>query len=249
MSEETNTVQVQGWDEDSSEVFVDQADIFVPSRPELIDTITGLIPARHDEPFTVVELGSGDGTLARSVLQAYPNCRYLAKDGSPTMRQRLSETLAPFGERFEIDHFELVDEDWREGLPGTLRCVLASLIVHHLDTEGKRKLFRDVASRLEPGGAFIVMDLAEPMSDRVKSIFAAQWYQAVRAQSLEKTGELKAFDFFRDDGWNFYDVEVPDEFDQPSRLVDQLVWLKEAGFKEADCFWMRAGHAVFGGRV
>lgn len=92
-----------------------------------------------------------------------------------------------------------------------------------------------------------MMDLAESISDRTKGIFAGQWYDAVRDQSLEKTGELKAFEFFRDDGWNFYDVEVPDELDQPSRLIDQLIWLKEAGFREADCFWMRAGHAVFGG--
>ena len=27
----------------------------------------------------------------------------------------------------------------------------------------------------------------------------------------------------------------------------QLRWLEEAGFSSVDCFWMRAGHAVYGG--
>jgi hypothetical protein len=34
--------------------------------------------------------------------------------------------------------------------------------------------------------------------------------------------------------------------DKPSPLADQLVWLKEAPFAVTDCFWMRAGHAIFG---
>ncbi len=38
-------------------------------------------------------------------------------------------------------------------------------------------------------------------------------------------------------------------YDQPSRLSDQLRWLTDAGFTGAGCFWMRAGHAIFGGFV
>jgi hypothetical protein len=33
----------------------------------------------------------------------------------------------------------------------------------------------------------------------------------------------------------------------PSPLSEQLVWLREAGFASVDCFWLRAGHAVYGG--
>jgi hypothetical protein len=29
--------------------------------------------------------------------------------------------------------------------------------------------------------------------------------------------------------------------------MSQLDWLKEAGFAIVDCFWLQAGHAVFGG--
>ena len=33
----------------------------------------------------------------------------------------------------------------------------------------------------------------------------------------------------------------------PSALFHHLVWLKHAGFAAVDCFWLREGHAVFGG--
>ncbi len=45
--------------------------------------------------------------------------------------------------------------------------------------------------------------------------------------------------------WNYY--RFPDPSDRPSPLIDQLVWLKEAGFEVVDCFWVQAGHAIFGG--
>ncbi len=45
--------------------------------------------------------------------------------------------------------------------------------------------------------------------------------------------------------WNhFY---FPDESDKPSPLYHQLQWLEQAGFVAVDCFWMQAGHAVYGG--
>jgi hypothetical protein len=39
-----------------------------------------------------------------------------------------------------------------------------------------------------------------------------------------------------------------DGIDKPSRLLDQLKWLEQAGFADVDVFWMQAGHALFGGQ-
>ena len=237
------------WTEADSEAFVDRGDIFVPSREEQIDTICSLIPAETEEQFTVVEFGAGDGSLAVAVLQKFPRCQYIALDGSEVMRNKLRGVLVPFQDRVEVNHFELEDEQWRGALPKQLRCVLTSLVVHHLEGEGKQKLFSDMAARLEEGGAFILGDLVEPATPRIGAFFAKQWYDAVRFQSMEITGNLRAYEFFRDDEWNYYDDDEPGPYEKPSRLVEQLRWLGEAGFRHVDCFWMRAGHAIFGGYV
>lgn len=236
----------RGWTEADSRTFIDEGAVFVPSRDEQVATLCGLVPARAAEPVTIVELGAGAGVLARAVLEAFPRCRYVALDGSAAMRARLAETLAPYRDRVEVRAFDLGDRGWRAALPSPLRCVLASLVVHHLPAAGKRRLFSDLARRLEPGGALLLADLVEPAGPAVREAFARQWDEAARAQSLALTGGLEAFERFERDGWNFY-RGVPEPPDQPSRLEAQLRWLRRAGFASVDCVWMRAGHAIFGG--
>jgi tRNA (cmo5U34)-methyltransferase len=35
--------------------------------------------------------------------------------------------------------------------------------------------------------------------------------------------------------------------DMPSTVSEHIEWLTEAGFAGVDVFWLRAGHAVYGG--
>src|SRR5262245_2378667 len=100
------------WSEEASSLFVDLADVFVPSRAEQIATLAALIPAERDEVCTAVELAAGDGSLARAILDAYPRCHYLALDGSDVMREQLSRTLAPYGDRIEVRDFALEAHVW-----------------------------------------------------------------------------------------------------------------------------------------
>src|SRR5579872_853525 len=170
MGDTTNTTDTasteMGWSEENSAEFLELADAFVPNRPEQNATLCRLIPAGPDEAFTAVELAAGGGSLARAVLDAFPRCHYVALDGSKTMRERLRAVLAPYGERVEVGAFAIDAEDWRRALPQPLRCVLSSLCVHHLNGDGKRALFADLAARLEPGGALLIGDLLAPTTER-----------------------------------------------------------------------------------
>lgn len=245
-SDNSNNTQ-QHWSETDSARFLTLDDVAVPMRERQIATLCALIPAEADETFTVVELGAGGGLLARAVLDAFPHCHYHALDGSEVMRDRLRETLAPYGDRVTIGAFELAETAWREALPTPLRCVLSSLVVHHLTGGGKQQLFADVAERLEPGGALLLSDLVAPASDRVRRLFASQWDASARAQSQALVGGLSLYQQFHDAEWNYYELTEEDPIDHPSPLADQLQWLRAAGFSVADCFWMLAGHAIYGG--
>ncbi len=244
----TDALNPPMWQEDESQVFLRYGPLFVPRREEQIETVCSLVPAQHDEEFNVVELGAGDGALAKTVMESFPKCRYLALDGSDLMRERLEALPEAHAGRLRVVDFDLVDSQWPALLPSPLRCVLASLIIHHLDgTEAKRGLFSSVASRLEPGGAFIIVDLVEPASPHAQDTYVRQWDEGVRAR-IEQSGEgPEAYEIFREHRWNFYEDPNPDPYDQPSPLPDQLNWLREAGFSKVDCFWMYAGHAIFGG--
>ncbi len=72
---------------------------------------------------------------------------------------------------------------------------------------------------------------------------ARAWDADVERQSTELSGSSAAWEFFRDDHWNIYTWPDP-EMDIPSPLVDQIDWLRQAGFTRIDIPWARAGHTL-----
>lgn len=237
------------WNEDDSRIFLELAEVFVPARSEQVTTLLQLLPARMDEAFTMVELAAGEGILARAFLEHFPHCHYIALDGSQAMRERMMRTLAHFGPRLEVLPFELAEQAWREQLPQPLRVVVSSLCVHHLSGDGKQHLFTDIAQRLEPGGALLLADIMEPATPHVAELYAQQYDELVYQQSISLRGNPEGFEQFQRLHWNYFRYDYGDltSGDQPSTLSDQLRWLRAAGFGQIDCFWLRAGHAIYGG--
>ncbi len=239
------------WSEDTSSLFIELGDLFVPARAEQVGTLIDLIPADISESFTVVELGAGAGHLAQAVLERFAHCHYVALDGSERMREHLAQRLSAFHDRLDVLPFELAEQAWRETLPSPVRCVLSSLCVHHLTGPQKRHLFADMAQRMETGGALLLADLVEPPTQNVARLFARQYDELVREQSLAQRGDLSGYDQFCERKWNYflydYGSANPDPIDHPSPLTAQLRWMAEVGFSVTSCYWMRAGHAIYGG--
>lgn len=233
------------WQETDSALFLDFGCLFTPARQEIAEVLLDLVPAERDEAFLAVDVGTGQGWLSEAILQRFPAARVLALDGSSTMLRQAQHQLAPFGERVAFRHFRLEDSTWIAQVRQPVRCFLSSLVLHHLDGPGKQALFAQLYERLEPGGALLMADLVEPTSAWGRRYLAHAWDVVVRQQSLDLTGNLEAYDYFRQHEWNYYDY--PDPIDMPSPLPDQLQWLAATGFTGVDAFWAKAGHTVFGG--
>ena len=236
------------WEEGNSQDFIDYGKYFVPDREVQINCICEVIPP-PSEPAYILDLCCGEGLLTRALLDKFPECRLYGLDGSPKMIAHIENALATYGVRFKARQFDLAASDWRE-FPFPVHAVVSSLAIHHLDGTEKQVLFKDIASILTPGGSFIIADLTEPMDPYGKGFASNAWDEAVRQRSLHLDGDLKGYDHFCELGWNHYaHLEPdPDSIDKPSSLFDQLKWLEQAGFIDVDVFWMKAGHAIFGGR-
>lgn len=232
------------WTEDDSTVYQELAAVAVPARAEQIATLLTLLPFGQQERFRAVEVGCGEGALSYAILEAFPQATVTALDGSEQMRAHTTDRLARFGARAQVAPFDLAAADWLTHAGGA-DAVVSSLCVHHLPAEGKRRLFGDLATRLAPRGALLIADLVAPQRAEAGALFAATWDRAAERQSLAETGSPALFERFVATHWNYY--LYPDPFDQPSPLFDQLTWLREAGFAVVDCFWLQAGHAVYGG--
>ncbi len=232
------------WQETDSAAFIEQGAVFTPARNEIEAALVALIPAQQDEAFTAVEIGTGAGWLSEAILRAYPNASVIGFDGSPRMRQETAARLAPYGERAEVRPFRLEDDAWLADLRD-IRAFVSCLVIHHLDGAGKRALFAALHARLAPGGALLVADLVAPTSEPARRYAARSWDADVRRQSLELTGSSAAYEEFIATQWNLFDH--PDPVDMPSPLADQLRWLADIGYVGVDAFWVRSGHAVYGG--
>jgi tRNA (cmo5U34)-methyltransferase len=233
------------WSEDNSEHFIRLGEIYAPSRAETLDTILGLTPATERDEFTAVELGVGAGWLSEAILEKFPRARIIGLDGSERMLEETGRRLERFPGRFDLREFRLEDDDWLVAIPRDIRVFVSSLVIHHLDGESKRRLYVRLFDHLEPGGALLIADLVRPLTEIAGQQAARAYDELVKAQSIAATGTLEAYQYFVDTEWNWF--EFADPMDMPSSIPDHLRCLQEAGFYGADVFWLRAGHAVFGG--
>jgi SAM-dependent methyltransferase len=232
------------WSAESSEVYRQLASVAVPAREEQMATLLSLLPFGLEEAFRVVELASGEGMLSQAILEAFPAATVTALDGEESMRQATAARLQSYGERAQVAAFDIMSDGWYGMLNGA-DVVVSSLCVHHLYGDGKRGLFAAVRERLSARGCLLIADLVLPQREEARTLFAATWDRSARERSCAQTGDSTLFDLFEREHWNYY--RYPDPFDQPSPLFNQLRWLDEAGFAIVDCFWMQAGHAIYGG--
>lgn len=229
------------WNEDHSQIYSQVAKVAVPRRAEQMASLLTLLPFNRDESFRVVELASGEGRLAQAVLAAFPNATLLALDISDSMRKATSARLEQFNGRGQVAPFDMAANDWYGHLKDA-DVVLSSLCIHHLDAAGKQALFAAVGEHLSPRGALLIADLVEAARPQVRELYARMYHHTAREQAGEDT---ELFDYFEAKQWNYF--QYPDAGDTPSPLFDQLRWLSQAGFSSVDCFWLYAGHAVYGG--
>lgn len=233
------------WTDQDTARFLEDGAYFVPDREKQLAYLCRLIPESAG-PTHVVEIGCGEGLLARAILEKIPSATVHAFDGSGLMLSRAREALRGFGDRFDPRLFALEAKGWRE-FPWPVHAIVSSLVIHHLDDAGKRALFRDLAVALEPGGALLIADLIRPTHPLGVRLAAEVWDEDVRERSANALQESTPFDRFQATKWNYY-RHPDDPADQPSTLYDQLGWLEEAGLTDVDVYWMKAGHALFGAR-
>ena len=235
---------MDNWSEEDSAVYRALAEVAVPMREEQLATLLCLLPFGRDDAFRIVDLGCGEGALEYAALTAFPNATALALDGSASMREHAWELLKPFGGRAEVREFALESDEWRGEMDGA-DCVVSSLVVHHLDDDGKRRLFREAYNRMNDGGALMLIDCVQPQRSEGVRLFADAYDDISRRQSIRRAGDTALFDRFVEEKWNIFRHPEPSEMLAP--LSHQLAWLAEAGFEGVDCFWLNAGYAVFGG--
>jgi SAM-dependent methyltransferase len=182
--------------------YLDRADEF-PHRVEGEGVLLEHVPR---DARRVLDIGTGDGRLLALLQADRPAMLGVGIDFSDVM-------LARAYERFAGDQrVELVKHDLTEPMPalGRFDAVVSSFVIHHLEHERKRSLYREIFDVLESGGVFANFEhVASPTGQLHLAFF-------------EAIGEP---------------IEHEDPSDSLLDVHTQLEWLREIGFDDVDCYW------------
>ena len=124
----------------------------IPAYDELQDRV-GLAVAgvRADR---ILELGVGTGETSARLRAAHPDAALVGIDESAAMLDVARRRWPAADYRVTRLQDDLPD--------GPFDLAVSCLAVHHLDGAGKADLFARVASRLRPGGRFVLADVVVP---------------------------------------------------------------------------------------
>jgi trans-aconitate 2-methyltransferase len=164
------------------------------------------LPLRGDE--TVLDAGCGSGRTTRLLLERLRRGRVIGVDGSESMIAEARRALAPFGERIELIHSDLLELE----LPEQVDALFSNAVFHWIfDHEA---LFRRLRDTMRPGAILAAQCGGEGN--------VANWVAAVkRARESEPFASYLA------------GRPVPWHYATPQDTASRL---EQAGFEEVNCW-------------
>jgi ubiquinone/menaquinone biosynthesis C-methylase UbiE len=115
----------------------------------------------------ILDVGSGTGTMAILIKQAYPSADVVGLDGDPQILEIARAKALKLGVEIRFDHgmsFVLPYPD------ASFDIVLTSMMLHHLVQEDKQRTTREMFRVLQSGGRLFGADFAAPRSAFGKAI-------------------------------------------------------------------------------
>lgn len=200
----------------------------VPCFNELFSISVDLIAFKRNASLKVLDLGAGTGIFSKFILKKYPNAQFTLWDISPKMLQ-----IAKNRFRKHRNQFEFVVDDYKN-IVGSMNfdLVVSSLSIHHLGDSQKRRLFKNIYRTLKKGGVFINADQVKGETGYIAKLYWDNWLAKVR-QNKASQEEIKK------------SIQRRKAYDKDSSLLNQIKWLKDAGFKDVDCVYKNYFLGIF----
>jgi tRNA (cmo5U34)-methyltransferase len=200
----------------------------LPNYGDIFGTAVELIPFEPAAPLEVLDLGAGTGLFSQHVLEKYPRASFVLYDLADKMLRVAQERFSGRPRQFEY----MVGDYRNLHLAKEFDLIISSLSIHHLSDAEKAGLFHSVHSLLRKAGVFINVDQVRGETAYLSDLYWSHWLKQVRRveSSEERIRES---------------IARRTAYDRDALLVDQLQWLKDAGFVNVDCVYKNFFVAVF----
>jgi cyclopropane fatty-acyl-phospholipid synthase-like methyltransferase len=222
--------------------FLNEQSLSIPDRPRQLEVLLRVLGSRSRPLGRVLDLGTGDGLLLATVLDAFPEATGVALDFSQLMLEQARQRLTPFGARVRIVEADLQTPAWRGAAPGPFDAIVSGFAIHHLTHERKRALYREIHKLLSEGSVFLNSEHVSSPTPRVERLFDEAMTDQLYSRRLEKGEHVSREQVFQEF------LQRPDRAANILASVEeQCQWLREQGFQDVDCFWKYFELAIFGG--
>jgi ubiquinone/menaquinone biosynthesis C-methylase UbiE len=222
---------------DVASQFLDETRGCIPFATDQLQVMLRVIEHYVGAPDRFVDLGCGDGILARTIMDAYPSSTALLVDHSQPMLIRAAQAMHRFAHRFNIAQADISEALPAEVYGSTIDVVVSAFAIHHLPSDRKQWLYKEIFKVLRPGGMFINLEHVTPASDRAEALFDQLIIENLVSVSGRPETDVAAEYHAR-----------PDKADNILETIDQQIgWLNEIGYTDVDCYFKFLELAMFGG--
>ncbi len=199
--------------------------LVMPSYLEMQKTLTNKLRFKTKK-LTILDLGIGTGQFTKIILDKFPQSNVVAIDISKKMMQTAKQRLKKY-----LKQITFVCQNFYKYKPKEkFDLVVATLSIHHLNKKQKQKFFYFVKEFLKPKGLFVIGDLIIGDTKKETDKIESNWHKYL----IKTFGTNRAKEWF-----TLYKQE-----DIPESIDNQLKWLRNAGFKKAECVWKEKNLAV-----
>jgi len=197
----------------------------IPGHDRFYGWAVGLIPA---DARRILDLGAGSGGLTALVRKAFPEAQIHLLDFSAPMLELANQRLGDdAGVTYEVGDYT------RAKLPKGLDAIVSALSIHHLDDADKPQLFVRAHEALKPGGVFLNADQVLGPTPELEARYKALWLAQVRENGATEQ--------------QIRDSLYRQQEDRCATVEQQLQWMRDAGFADADCWFKDNRFAVMAG--
>ncbi|MEQ8674593.1 MAG: class I SAM-dependent methyltransferase [Aggregatilineales bacterium] len=215
----------------------------IPLAHQQMDVMLRVIHKARQEVVSFLDLGCGDGVLARAVLESYPDAKGVLFDFSEPMLDVAREKMSDNPNLIFIQG-DYSTPDWVNVLQAhaPFEVIVSGYSIHHQPDEIKRRLYQEIYELLAPGGVFLNMEHVSPEDDWVEGLFDDMMIDSMFAYH-QHTGGTDSHATFADKHHHREDKHA----NILAPVDAQCNWLREIGFVHVDCYFKVFELALFGG--
>ena len=211
-----------------------------PFGAEQLDILLRLISNSQPDVNNFIDLGCGDGLLADTIMNQYPDSNGLLLDYSPSMISEAKTRMNTFKNK-KIIQSDLSNSNWSDNVINKPEVVVSGYAIHHLKNGRKYELFEEIFEILKPGGIFINMDHVSSATEFGYNLFNELIVDTLH-EKMENNKKQSKADLMKEH------LNRPDQAENILLPVTtQCDWLKEIGFKDVDIFFKCFESCIYAG--